>query len=118
MTEVRVIVDGAVLPVRVPSMGPQGIPGVPGINPWVAVTATRTAADGDRLQCSTAGGAFTVTLPADPAEGAEVWIYKSGAADLTLARNGETFNGASEDLIVDVVDVTLVLTFRTGTWRY
>lgn len=98
--------------------GPQGPQGDPGINPWEVVTTTRTAADGDRLQCSTAGGAFTVTLPLDPAEGAEVWIYKSGSADLTLARNGETIGGAAENLTVDVDDVTLILNFRNGTWRF
>lgn len=96
----------------------QGPPGRPGIKPWVVVTSSRTATSGDRLQCDTSGGAFTVTMPADPAEGTEIAIYKSGAADLTLARNGETFNGAAEDLIVDVDDVSLILNFRNSTWRY
>lgn len=115
MTEVQVIVDGVAIDVNIPAMGAQG---PPGLNPWVVVASARTAAHGDRLQCDTSGGAFTVTLPVTPAEGAEVWIYKAGGADLTLGRNGATFNGAAEDLVVDVDDVTLILNFRNGSWRY
>ncbi len=111
----RVIEGPQINVVELPVIGPQG---PPGLNPWVVVTSARTAAHGDRLQCNTSGGAFTVTLPPTPAEGAEVWIYKAGAADLTLGRNGATFNGAAEDLVVDVDDVTLILNFRNGSWRY
>lgn len=95
----------------------QGVPGR-GVKPWEVVTAARQAFAGDRLQCDTSGGAFTVTLPANPAEGAEVFIYKSGAADLTLARNGETIGGLAEDLVVDLDGVELDLIFRNDTWRY
>lgn len=88
---------------------------------WSVKTAAYTAVAGDRLLCNTAGGAFTVTLPATPATGTEVEIADGGGAfatnQLTVARNGSTIMGLSENLIFDVSNASALLVYSGSTWR-
>lgn len=92
--------------------------GLPGVRPWASKAANYLAMSGDRLQCDTTGGSFSVTLPANPPFGSEVWIYKSGPNDLTISRNGQTITGAAENLVIAADDVEIHLVFRPSTWRY
>jgi hypothetical protein len=72
-------------------------------------TANYTAVAGDRLGCDTTGGPFTVTLPASPANGDRVYVCDVGTTEtdlgwlgdaLTVARNGSTIMGYTDDVIL------------------
>lgn len=86
--------------------------------PWSLVTGTATAVAGGRYLAKTSGGAFTLTLPAAPAGGTEVWIKGSWLTNnLTIARNGQTINGSATDLTGDKDNQTLILVFDGTTWE-
>ncbi len=88
-----------------------------GLPAWQFLTSAHTAVAGERLACKTAGGAFTVNLPAVPAAGAEVWFKGSWLTNnLTIGRNGQTINGSATDLTGDKDNQTLILVFDGTTW--
>jgi hypothetical protein len=89
-----------------------------GLSPWIVITESVVAVTGQRFQCVTTDGPITVALPADPAEGNEVWTYNYGGNFLTIGRNGSTIIGLPENVIVEVDDAELHLVFRNGTWTY
>lgn len=89
-------------------------------------TANYTAVTGDRLECDTTGGAFTITLPASPAANATVSIWDGGATSaaagfgqnaLTVARNGSTINGQTEDVIFRTRGASASFEYVNSTWR-
>jgi len=79
---------------------------------WARKTSNYTAVTGDGIIADTAGGTFTVTLPATPATGDTI-IVADGAdwstINLIIARNGSTVEGLSEDLIVDLGGIQVQL---------
>jgi len=83
-------------------------------------TANYTALDRDGLLCNTTGGAFTITLPAAPALGAQVLVADAygtwGTNNLTVARNGSTINFAALDLACDINGVSVQLVYNGVTW--
>lgn len=89
---------------------------------WLPTSGAYLARPGDRLLLDSAGGAFIVTLPADPAEGAEIEALDGAGAcegdPVTFARNGQTLAGAAEDFTFDVAWGRVVFTFSGGTWLY
>lgn len=81
------------------------------LKPMAVVSADYTAVQGDRLSADTSAGAFTVTLPEDPEAGDKVFICDGDSTaaaqgfalnNLTVARNGSTINGLTEDVTLDV----------------
>lgn len=82
-------------------------------------TGTYTAVSGDFILADTSGGSFTLTLPASPATGAAVRLIGNGwdVHNLTVARNGQTIDGAAENLICDF-DADLLLIYLNSTWTY
>lgn len=68
-------------------------------------TSNYQAVAGDRLIANSAGGPFTITLPASPAIGALVTIYDGGGLwssnNVTLARNGQNTNGVASDFTLN-----------------
>jgi len=84
-------------------------------------TANYTAVAGDSLLANTSGGSFTITLPASPSTGATVYIQDSGNAflvfPLTVARNGNTIMGLSEDMFASQNGIGFGLTYNGTTWR-
>lgn len=92
----------------------------------ITVTANYTAAVGDRIVADTSGGTFTVTLPASPAEGDQVWIRDGGNTataqgwrvnPLTINPNGSTVRGdadATTSLNIKGVRVTFI--YHSGSW--
>lgn len=91
-------------------------------NPWSKKTANYTAVAGDRIFADTSAGAFTVTLPAAPAQFdtiiltdlAESWPTNK----LTVARNGKKIENAAEDLLCDVsAEIVLRYEGETRGWR-
>jgi hypothetical protein len=83
--------------------------------------AAYTAKGGDVILADTSGGAFVLTLPATPAVGASIVIadYDGswGTNPVTIARNGETIQGAAGDLIADSGGALVWLFFTGDTWR-
>jgi hypothetical protein len=84
-------------------------------------TANYTAVDKQGVLADTSGGAFTVTLPATPAAGAQVVIADAGASwgtnNLTVARNGSTIGGLAEDLVCDITGASVQFVYDGTTWE-
>lgn len=96
------------------------------IQPLSRKTANYTAVTGDRLACDTTSGPFTVTLPATPATRDRVVLVDGGASDsaggwgantLTIARNGSTINGISDDILLTTKGAAVTLEYLNSTWR-
>jgi hypothetical protein len=92
-----------------------------GIKGFLVRTANYTAANEDQIIANTSGGSFTITLPASPASGAEIFVADGantwGTNNLTIARNGQTIAGFSTDMICDISGVNIRLIFNGTTWR-
>jgi len=102
--------------------GPQGEvgPAGDGLTPWSLKTANYTAVDKDRLLIDTSGGSFTITLPATPSTGHSIRLADAGSFgtnNLTIARNGSTIEGFSEDLVIDIDGVSVELIYDGSTWE-
>lgn len=84
-------------------------------------TANYTAADKEGILADTTGGAFTVTLPATPATGAQVVVADAGGLwgtnNLTVGRNGSTIAGLAENLVCDINGVSVQLVYSGTTWE-
>lgn len=94
-----------------------------GLNGWVTKVADFTAVVGDRVSADTSGGAWTLTLPAAPADYSEVTLADHAGAwqekNLTVARNGAKINGLAEDLTCDRGGKQFLLRYEGATigWR-
>jgi hypothetical protein len=88
---------------------------------YVVKTANYTALTNEGVLADTSGSAFTVTLPATPATGAQVVVADAGGAwgtnNLTVARNGSTIGGLAENLICDISGVSVQLVYDGSTWE-
>lgn len=87
---------------------------------YVVKTTTYTVADKQGVLADTSGGAFTVTLPATPATGAQCVIADHsgtfGTNNLTVGRNGSTIAGLAEDLVLDISGVSVQFVYNGTTW--
>jgi hypothetical protein len=92
----------------------------PGGIEYEVKTANYTAADKEGILADTSGGAFTVTLPATPATGAQVIVADpTGDWDtnnLTIGRNGKTISGVAQDLVCDISGASVQLVYDGTTW--
>jgi len=88
---------------------------------YIFTTTPVTATDKQGVLTSTAGGSFTVTLPATPATGAQVVVADAGASwgtnNLTVARNGSTIGGLAENLICDITGASVQFVYDGTTWE-
>jgi len=88
---------------------------------YVVKTANYTTQDKEGVLADTSGGAFTVTLPATPATGAQVVVADSGANwgtnNLTVGRNGSTIGGLAQDLVCDITGASVQLVYDGSTWE-
>ncbi len=91
------------------------------LNPTAVKTANYTAIGGNHVPCDASGGSFTVTLPASPNAGDMISVIAdtvgSGTNTVTIARNGNTINGAAADLVLYVAGDSYTLQFYSGNWR-
>ncbi len=91
-----------------------------GLAAWEVVTANMTATAGQRIIANTDGGAFTITLPATPSAGDEIWIQGDFATNpLTIARNGKQIMRRAEDWQLNQNNIGAHLTFDStiNSWR-
>lgn len=67
------------------------------------------------------GGSFTITLPASPSIGDKIDIRDVGSVldenPVTVDRNGETLQGLSEDMILDVPRFSGGFAYTSGGWK-
>jgi len=83
-------------------------------------TANYTASAGEGVLANTTSGSFTITLPASPSSGDQVIIADSNdfsINNLTVARNGSTIEGLSEDLILDIQGISVQFIYNGSTWQ-
>ena len=88
---------------------------------WVSVSSSRTAQPGDNLYIDTSGGSVVITLPAAPANGSMVRFIDPTSTwatnPVTVARNGATIQGLSEDMTADIDATVFALLYLDGDWR-
>ena len=84
----------------------------------VSETATSLTADSWDYVVVTAA-TQTITLPASPANGDMVGVSVGAFTDTVIARNGNTISGLSEDLTIDVANISVILIYSSTStdWR-
>lgn len=84
----------------------------------IFVDSAHNATNGNVIMADTTGGAFTITLPANPSVGDRVDIYDAqsnfATDNLTVARNGELIDSAASDLVANLDNVHLAFVFQGG----
>ena len=121
--EVIEITEREVEIIEVIERGPVGPTGPqPDIN-YEVVSSARTLEAADLIAADTSGGAFTLTLPANPSNGDAVDIFDFSETfdtnPLTIARNGQPIESLNEDLVANVEGAyfTLIYTGSTRGWQ-
>jgi hypothetical protein len=121
--EVIEVVEREVEVIELIERGPAGPTGPqPDIN-YAVVSSARTLEAADLIAADTSGGAFTITLPANPDAGDAVDIFDYSETfdtnNLTIARNGQPIESIAEDLICNVEGAyfTLIYTGATRGWQ-
>ncbi len=87
---------------------------------YVTKTANYTMSAGEGVIANTAGGTFTLTLPASPSTGDQVIIADGSnwaTTNLTVGRNGSTIEGVASDLTCDVEGISVTMVYDGSTWQ-
>lgn len=103
-----------------------GLPPLPGAGLLIKtegasnkLTSAAMLTSGRAYDCDTSAGAFSVTLPASPAIGDYVWIRDYSAMfstnNLTVLRNGQKIEGLTEDLILDINGLSVMINYIDAT---
>lgn len=89
-----------------------------GLNAWVLRSSNYTAVNGDRIMADTRGGAFTITLPANPQNGWQIDFDDAfgswGTNNLTIGRNGQWLASYADDILCHVPNVSFSLVYSTA----
>ena len=92
-----------------------------GLGKFEFVANTYTAESGNRIAADTSTTAFTVTLPGSPsADDIVEFIDQENTFhqnNLTIARNGSTIQGLSQDLIADISSTNFYMQYDGSTWK-
>lgn len=117
-TDIKTLI-GANLPSG--ATGATGATGSAGAAPvWSRKTSNYTAVNADRIIADTSGVAWTLTLPATPSLGNYVEIadgYDFSINNLTVARNGSTIEGYSDDVALTIPDTIYTFFYDSSTWE-
>ena len=99
-------------------------PAAGGITYTTTKTANYTAVSNDGVLTNTTAGAFTVTLPASPSNGAQVIVADAagtwGTNNLTVGRNGNNIADLAQDLVCDISGVSVQFVYNssgTPSWE-
>jgi hypothetical protein len=90
------------------------------IGPWSLVTANTTLIPGQNIIANTLGGSFYVTLPATPSLGATITIkdgYAFSSNNLIINPNGSVLENQSGNLIIDISNAEVWLTYDGTQWQ-
>lgn len=105
------------------------VPVINGAGEWIGpdpstnytrVTANYNASNRDRIIADTSSGVFTVVLPSSPVTGSYIRIVDGGDFELnnlTVARNGSTIEGISDDILLDIKNVIVEFIYDVDTWQ-
>jgi hypothetical protein len=95
-----------------------------GITYTTTKTSNYTASANDGVLTNTTAGAFTVTLPASPANGAQVIVADAagtwGTNNLTVGRNGSNIADVAQDLVCDISGASVQFVYNssgTASWE-
>lgn len=87
--------------------------------PITAVTSNATMARYQAYHANTAGGAFTLSLPAAPTAGDWLYVRDAGnnnsITNLTIAANGSKIYGVVEDFVMDVSGEAVQFVYQDAT---
>lgn len=98
--------------------------GTGALAPWILKTSNYTAIDGDRIIGDTSAGPITITLPNMPITGEEVTVMDGSdwsINPITIARNGSTIEGISDDMVSNNKGIIIKLVYNGNpgiqTWQ-
>jgi len=104
-------------------VGSQGNPGPSGsaTNPWFSTSTSYTAIDGDRIIANNQYGSFDITLPAAPSVGTYIQVTDgndlSNGYPVNVLRNGNTIEGTTNDISLDLKGSTFEFIYNGSTWQ-
>jgi hypothetical protein len=85
-------------------------------------TGAYTAVAGDTVLVASDTGTITITLPATPTTNDKVSVWdagdNAGSNVITVARNGSTINGLSDDFLINMDGGRADFVYDGTTWRY
>jgi hypothetical protein len=89
---------------------------------FIIKNSNYTAVNGDKIAADTSAGSFTITLPSSPSSADSITIVDAAGTwdtnNLTIARNGQTIEGLSQDLTCETEgDMAITLFFNGTTWK-
>jgi hypothetical protein len=103
--------------------GSRGVAGPSGsaTNPWFSTSTNYTAIDGDRIILNNSFGSFSITLPAIATVGTYIQLTDgndlSNGYPVTVLRNGNTIEGATNDISLDLKGSTFEFIYNGSTWQ-
>jgi hypothetical protein len=120
-SKVMLVTDGAGAGAAVLNANPTA---AGGITYTTTKTANYTAVASDGVLTNTTAGAFTVTLPASPANGDQIIVADAGGTwgtnNLTVGRNGNNIADVAQDLVCDISGASVQFVYNTSgtaTWE-
>lgn len=102
---------------------PNGIISNGGLSPTTVKTANYSTSGNELVRCNTTSGAFSVTMPAAPLDGAIIGFVDINNTfatnNLTILPAGKTIEGDATSYVLDMsgVYVTVIYSSTTNNWR-
>jgi hypothetical protein len=121
--EVIEITEREIEIIEVVEKGPSGPTGPQANINYTVVSSPQTLSNSQNIAADTSGGAFTLTLPANPNAGDSIDIFDYSETfdtnPLTIARNGQRIESLEENLVCNVEGAyfTLIYTGATRGWQ-
>ena len=90
--------------------------GIGGGGASITVLTSNTTLSSGNVYMINASTAITLTLPASPSTGDAIDILNNTTISHTVARNGSTIQGLSENLIINQSGVKFKIWYTGSTW--